>query len=312
MRKSLTCIKSCLCITCIVIIAGALIKCYQLCCADPTGITMDKKHGPWNENILDYFLSKGLIEARDGIEIMWDHAVNSQEKLHQALHSDVHMIEADVLLRGSADKEPIMAHPPATDSDLNLKDWLAAVSASKKGIKLDFKSLEALLPSLKILDMIKHKIQQPVWINADILPGPGGNAKAVDSRDFLQTVTSYFPDVTLSLGWTTGWRPEENNEGYSWEMVREMEEICKTLSQPVTFPVRAALVRQSWPPLQWLLQTSDRYSLTVWAGKDDLYPVDDLLYIREHSEKHRVFYDVFEPQNNEFKKAVQQKQASRQ
>ncbi|XP_063819980.1 protein FAM151B isoform X2 [Pseudophryne corroboree] len=308
MRKSLTCSKSCPCVTCIVLLtAGALITYYQLCCAAPPSITMDRRrHGPWSDNILDYFLSKGLIKAKDGSEIVWDHAVNSQEKLREALQSDVHMIEADVLLRGSADREPIMAHPPETDSDITLKDWLAAVSASNKGIKLDFKSLDAVSPSMKILDTMKNKIEQPVWINADILAGPGGIAKAVDAGEFMQMVTSSFPDVTLSLGWTTGWHPQKNNKGYSWEMVQEMEKICKTLSQPVTFPVRAALVRQSWPQLQWLLQTSDRYSLTVWTGKDDIYPVGDLLYIREHSEKHRIFYDVFEPQNSEFKKAVQQ------
>ncbi|CAJ0942025.1 unnamed protein product [Ranitomeya imitator] len=118
-------------------------------------------------------------------------------------------------------------------------------------------SLDAVLPSMKILDAMKDKIHQPVWINADILHGPGGNVR-VEATEFLKTVTSFFPDFTLSLGWTTVWYPDRRNEGYSWEMVREMEKICKGLSQPVTFPVRAVLVRQSWPQLQWLLQTSDR------------------------------------------------------
>ncbi|XP_063819981.1 protein FAM151B isoform X3 [Pseudophryne corroboree] len=234
MRKSLTCSKSCPCVTCIVLLtAGALITYYQLCCAAPPSITMDRRrHGPWSDNILDYFLSKGLIKAKDGSEIVWDHAVNSQEKLREALQSDVHMIEADVLLRGSADREPIMAHPPETDSDITLKDWLAAVSASNKGIKLDFKRwwtfipwdrcsflktntsvcLDAVSPSMKILDTMKNKIEQPVWINADILAGPGGIAKAVDAGEFMQMVTSSFPDVTLSLGWTTGWHPQKNNK----------------------------------------------------------------------------------------------------
>ncbi|XP_073511129.1 protein FAM151B isoform X2 [Phyllobates terribilis] len=262
---------------------------------------------PWREDILDYFLDKDLIKVRDGVEILWEHATNSKEKLQRALQGDVHMIEADILLRGTGDKEPIMAHPPATDSDINLQDWLADVSASNKGIKLDFKSLDAVVPSMKILDAMKDNIHKPLWINADILPGPGENVR-VDATEFCKTVTSFFPDVTLSLGWTTSWYPDRRNEGYSWEMVREMEKICKGLSQPVTFPVRAVLVRQSWPQLQWLLQTSDRYSLTVWSGKDDIYPVEDLLYIREHSRKDRVFYDLFEPQNSELKKAVRQKQ----
>ncbi|XP_044147627.1 protein FAM151B [Bufo gargarizans] len=287
-----------------------LITYYLLCCDVPPGLAMDKSRDPWSESILDYFLKKDLIKARDGVEIIWEHAANSKEKLRQALRSDVHMIEADVLLRGAGRREPIMAHPPYTDSDINLQDWLSEVSASSKGIKLDFKSLEAVLPSMKILDAMKDNLHQPVWINADILPGPGGSV-TVDAREFLQIVTSFFPNVTLSLGWTTAWHPDRSNEGYSWEMVREMEKICKDLSQLVTFPVRAALVRQSWPQLQWLLQTSDRYSLTVWSGKDDIYPVEDLLYIRQHSVADQIFYDVFEPQNGELKQAVKRKQQAK-
>jgi hypothetical protein len=63
------------------------------------------------------------------------------------------------------------------------------------------------------LDNMKQHLQRPVWINADILPGPNGSSKVVDAKAFLDTVTSFFPDVTFSLGWTTGWHPEKVNEG---------------------------------------------------------------------------------------------------
>lgn len=46
------------------------------------------------------------------------------------------MIEADIIMRGS---EPVMAHPPQTDSDITLREWLAGVKEHTKGIKLDFK-----------------------------------------------------------------------------------------------------------------------------------------------------------------------------
>lgn len=49
------------------------------------------------------------------------------------------MIEADVILSDSEPKEPIMAHPPDTDSDITLKEWLEALKGHHKGIKLDFK-----------------------------------------------------------------------------------------------------------------------------------------------------------------------------
>lgn len=48
------------------------------------------------------------------------------------------MVEADVLLRGG-DGDPILAHPPDTDSDITLREWLAQMASTDKGIKLDFK-----------------------------------------------------------------------------------------------------------------------------------------------------------------------------
>ncbi|XP_074711309.1 protein FAM151B isoform X1 [Strix uralensis] len=219
---------------------------------------------------------------------------------------DVHMIEADVLLRGGkgGNGEPIMAHPPETDSDNTLQEWLKEIVSTNKGIKLDFKSLEAVQPSLQLLEHVKQHLRRPVWINADILPGPNGRNSVVDAEGFLDTVTSFFPDVTLSLGWTTGWHPDKHNKGYDWMMVKEMAQICSALPQRVTFPVRAALVRQSISELCWLMQQSDRYSLTVWTGKEDVYSIEDLLYIRENFDKSRVYYDILEPQNSEFKKAI--------
>lgn len=52
--------------------------------------------------------------------------------------------------------------------------------------------------------------------------------------------------------------------GYSSAMVQEMAVICRDLVQPITFPVRTPLVRQSIPELAWLLQQSNRY---------DVYPL---------------------------------------
>lgn len=74
-------------------------------------------------------------------------------------------------------------------------------------------SLEAVRPSLELLEHVKQHLRRPVWINADILPGPNGNNAVVDAKGFLDTVTSFFPNVTLSLGWTTGWHPSKHNEG---------------------------------------------------------------------------------------------------
>ncbi|NWZ92806.1 F151B protein, partial [Nesospiza acunhae] len=183
---------------------------------------------------------------------------------------------------------PILAHPPDTDSDITLREWLALMGSTSKGIKLDFKSLAAVGPSLELLGQAGQCLDRPVWLNGDIVPGPRGSCAPLDARAFLRA---------LSV-------PRCVSPGYAWPVVQEMWRLCQALSQPVTFAVRAALVPGSIPQLQWLLQQCHRYSLTVWTGKEDVYSVEDLLLIRENFDKSRVYYDIFEPQNSEFKKAI--------
>ncbi|NXI25988.1 F151B protein, partial [Sterrhoptilus dennistouni] len=200
---------------------------------------------------------------------------------------------------------PILAHPPDTDSDITLQEWLAQMVSTNKGIKLDFKSLAAVGPSLELLGQVGQSLDRPVWLNGDILPGPCGSRAPLDARAFLDTVTSGTPGTPC---WGSWGLCEVSllclSPGYEWPMVQEMSRLCHPLTQPVTFAVRAALVPGSIPQLQWLLQQSHRYSLTVWTGKEDKYSVEDLLLIRENFDKSRVYYDIFEPQNSEFKKAI--------
>ncbi|XP_056602392.1 protein FAM151B [Triplophysa dalaica] len=256
--------------------------------------------GSMSEHTLEYFLNKGTIQGNDAADIEWFHATNSKSKLTEALRSSAQMIEADVLLRGRDPEEPIMAHPPDKDSDINLQDWLKEVVKTDKGIKLDFKSLTAVSPSMTLLQEVRDQLQGPVWINADILPGPGGKAIPLDPQVFIKQASLRSDDV-LSLGWTTGWDANVDNLGYSWEMVHQMENLCRSLKQPVTFPVRAALLPVSFSQFQWLLEQSKRYSLTVWTGRDDVFKVEDLLPYRQNFSKTRIYYDLLESQMIQFK-----------
>uniref|UniRef100_A0A8C9UDG1 Family with sequence similarity 151 member B n=1 Tax=Serinus canaria TaxID=9135 RepID=A0A8C9UDG1_SERCA len=125
------------------------------------------------------------------------------------------MVEVDVVLRGG-DGEPILAHPPDTDSDITLQEWLAQMGSTNKGIKLDFKSLAAVGPSLELLGQLGQCLDRPVWLNGDILPGPRGSCAPLDARAFLGAVTSSCPDATLSLGWTTGCHREQGKGRAPW------------------------------------------------------------------------------------------------
>ena len=72
------------------------------------------------------------------------------------------MLEADVLLRGQGGSSqqllPVVAHPPHTDGDLTLKEWLALAKNSSKGFKLNFRSIESVDLSLQYLKEIKREV----------------------------------------------------------------------------------------------------------------------------------------------------------
>lgn len=74
-------------------------------------------------------------------------------------------------------------------------------------------SLEAVSPSVALLEEVLTGPSRPVWVNADILPGPGGQARPLEPQAFLSAVTTLPTHTVLSLGWTTGWTAGIVNPG---------------------------------------------------------------------------------------------------
>ncbi|XP_039175917.1 protein FAM151A isoform X2 [Crotalus tigris] len=119
---------------------------------------------------------------------------------------------------------------------------------------------------------------------------------------FLTLIQEKFPNCTLSPGWTTLYLSHFPNKTYTQSMVEEMHSLVGNLSQQVTFPVRAVMVKPAWTHLSWLLSQSKRYSLTLWQGKTDPVTVEDLLFIRNNSKPEQIYYDLYEPILSQFKK----------
>ncbi|XP_069837792.1 protein FAM151A [Dendropsophus ebraccatus] len=267
---------------------------------------------PSGGDMLDYLQSRGEIAARDGLLVTWYHAANNKSQMQEALSSAIMVLEADVNVQGHATPNetniPIMAHPPDVYSDNTLQDWLETVLHSSKGIKLDFKSIKAVGPSLDILlaKSSKVPINRPIWLNADIVAGPNVNGEiGVNATQFLDLIQKRFPDITISPGWVTLYLPPIiSNKTYSREMVEKMYNLVKDLPQRITFPARAVLTWSAWEHFYWLLKQSDRYSLTLWQGSSDPLQLDDLLSIRASSDPDQVYYDIYEPLLSEFKKAA--------
>ncbi|KAM7401376.1 hypothetical protein PAMA_005525 [Pampus argenteus] len=264
-------------------------------------------------DMLDFLVQSGVISKPDGLLATWFHRANDKEAMNKALASDVMILEADVTLEGygTANEKPIpiMAHPPDIYSDNTLDQWLDAVLASKKGIKLDFKSLASVGLSLDLLRQknLNGEINRPVWLNADILHGPNvpGYMPIVNGTIFLQLIQEKFPGVTVSSGWMVGYSPPLFVASYTRPMVEDMYNMIKDIPQKVTFPIYAMLARSGWQHISWLLRQSPRFSLTLWQGS--IHPnVSDLLFIRENTDPDKVYYDIYEPTLSEFKEAARQ------
>lgn len=119
-------------------------------------------------------------------------------------------------------KQPVMGHPPIDHSDISLESFLNQIytfnsfTALKKGVKLDFKSIEVFNASMELLTSIWKKLDFPIWINADIIAGPVENTETVpvDPKGFF-VGCKQLPNAVLSIGWTTRWGPNFSNGSYT-------------------------------------------------------------------------------------------------
>ncbi|XP_018327446.1 protein FAM151B isoform X2 [Agrilus planipennis] len=222
--------------------------------------------------------------------ITWAHAVNNRSYLESCLASeDLKMIEADIVLGTLTTSQnstviPIMGHPPANTSDLSLEHFLSMVkehnsnSFYAKGVKLDFKTIEVFEASLSILQSKWSEIDFPVWINADIVPGPvNATTIPVDPTRFFEGC-ALFDDAVLSIGWTTNFggsiKKGTYTKGHIQSMLNVIEENKPT--QKITFPVRAGIAAESLGNMQLLLQSVANSSLTIWSSEGDPVNVEHL------------------------------------
>ncbi|XP_018020188.1 protein FAM151B isoform X2 [Hyalella azteca] len=256
--------------------------------------------------------------ANDLSKVTWSHATNSKALLQEALTNDtIMMIEADISmghLQGnlSTDPLPIMAHPPHKTSDLSFEMFLDTVlvataqNETKKGIKLDFKDVNAVRKCLDSLNIQRDQINFPVWLNADIISGPVDAVNTpVDPDTFLPLCVEFFPEGTLSVGWTTRFTEANDSRAhYTTDQVKQMTDAIERnhVTQPITFPVRAAFVELSLDILSWLLDAVPDSTLTVWSSESDEYNIEALVWLQDSVGADAVYYDLPPDQRAEFDK----------
>jgi len=202
----------------------------------------------------------------------WWHSCCSVKDLELALEDEsVSAIESDVVFSGSRG-EAVMAHPPVTESDLTFEAFMGmgVEALAVRHLKLDFKEERVLDECLKRVAKYVEKMKerrQGLWLNADILAGPGCASSKFDADVFIRKCLEAVPEGVLSLGW----RVDLGVGGpYSAAQVDDMLDLLKRHALPnaqtrvvVTANFRLAIMDETH-----LLRVLDETpcELLLWTG----------------------------------------------
>ena len=227
-------------------------------------------------------------------------------------------------------EDVLMCHPPSRASDLTFREFLDRVTAHlvhggrPVGVKLDFKELDCVAPCLALMrargvgacvgsnpgggggggahaahaeesgvDDEARVRCMPVWLNADVVRGPGGR-DPIAADAFVEACVEACPEATLSLGWTHTGTPVL---GYTQEMVDEMLTLVGRLPQHVTFAASAAhLYASASGPRESIIAhvngeerpgSTEKWSAP--SAAEDALPIDDAVGADHAARRPRSF-----------------------
>lgn len=212
---------------------------------------------------------------------VWAHSCVTRAKLEAALKDPaITAIEVDVAMgyltgpSGSGTAlVPVMAHPPVLTSDLSFQTFLdEVIRDGRRHVKFDFKDLEAVQLCLPLLAEHSEQLAangQAVWLNADVLPGPGLRSWrcAVPADAFFDAAQRHCPGAHLSLGWKAN---PVGLESYTEADCKAMAELFRRHRQSakggIVFAVAARAASKNLDPLVALLAQVPGSQLLFWTG----------------------------------------------
>lgn len=223
-------------------------------------------------------------------DVTWSHGVNSERALEHALGDPrTMMLEGDI--SWLPDEGGVrMAHPPESRSDLGFDAWIEAIARAGRGAKLDFKHPEVVARCLDRLEELRAsgRLEIPILVNADVLPGPGGGRPRIGGAELLRALGHELADALPSLGFTTG---RASPARYELSAVEAMLALCGGWPGEVTIPIRACFVADSGLALTRLLERPGT-TLTLWNGRrDPAISKEDLL---ARVDPDRTFVDLID------------------
>lgn len=253
----------------------------------------------------------------------WAHATNSRKAFEEAVaSSSVSAIECDILMSNNHRPEPILAHPPSRESDITVRQMLRFILSPlkhekdnlRKHLKLDFKEIEALEPTLDLIlnSDFTNTSGKEIMLNADILSGPGferNDLSILPPSIFIETCLAYIhrlsaknPQILFgfSLGFKSDWKSEE---GYSSSQVFEMSALVsqyqlasRDSGARVILALNARQLAKSLPVFDGFLKEYPESTILAWTGSGEpsipQHEVDRIdNYYQSKMMKNRVEFD---------------------
>jgi len=259
-------------------------------------------------------LSVGICESANLAEITWKHGVNTKTLLADAYKGNAKAIVADVILgyhkkgdKPSEKKVPVINQDKKDESDFSLDEFITDTiehqKTNSKIIQLNFAALETVHDAFNVLLSKKREIKFPIWLNAEVLTGPGasGSAAPVDGLKFIDEAKK-LDNIILSIGWKTI-PMKDPKEGYTNEHTKAMEDILKNskITTPeykdvsLNFPINAFYAVKSKDILRTfydIVKNTNPVTFTVRSQKDDKVDAKELeAFIKSYGTEH-IYMDL--------------------
>lgn len=155
------------------------------------------------------------------------HNTNTPDEMAEALAGNYDYLEGDV--RIDRHGTVIMAHDKGDARGMSLEEWLAIGGAAGRGLKLDFKEANAIMPALAAVH--RHGIpDERLNINITVYGSRDANVTVA----MLRTIRRMFPRAIINLSVSVN--------GYTREVLTHMARMARVVGQPAMFPLRLDLV----------------------------------------------------------------------